>query len=128
MIRVVIAEDDRSVAKTLSQIMLSIGFSPVVCSDGRRALQVIEDNPDTRLLITDVSMPHMDGRELVLRLQENDRFHKLPTIIISGLVGFSEIADLVDQGATYFLSKPVDPEELKKRAKSLVEQFRAVGE
>lgn len=121
MIRVVIAEDERSVALTLSRVIQSLGYFPVICSDGRRALHVIQDNPDTRLLITDVSMPHMDGRELVQRLQENEQFRNLPTIMISALVSVSEIADLVNHGVTYFMSKPVNVEDLKKHARSLVE-------
>tara|TARA_R110001592_G_scaffold14669_2_gene65369 strand:+ start:265 stop:651 length:387 start_codon:yes stop_codon:yes gene_type:complete len=124
MIRVVIAEDEPTVAKTIARCMLSLGYHPVICSDGQRALNVIEDNPDTKLLITDVSMPNFDGRDLVQRLQANEKFSKIPTIVISGLVSVAEIAHLVDNGVTYFLGKPVNLEDLKEHARSLVEHDR----
>ena len=121
MVRVVVAEDDRSVAMTVSRVMESVGYFPVICSDGQRALHVIEDNPSVRLLITDVSMPNMDGRELILKLREDERFAKLPTIILSGVVSASEIADLLEAEENHFFEKPVNPEGLKKYARSFVE-------
>lgn len=123
MIRVVIAEDDRSVARTLARVMTRMGYHPVVCSDGLRALHVIEDNPDTRLLITDVSMPNMDGRELVQRLQSSETFSKLPTIIISALVNVAEISHLLESDVTFFLGKPVNIDDLREHARRLIEDF-----
>ena len=127
MIRVVIAEDDRSVAMTLSRAMDSLGYHPVVCSDGQRALYAIEDNPDTRLLITDVQMPNMDGRDLVQHLRDSDEFRNLPAIIVSAVVGVSEISHLLDYGNAYFLGKPVNIEDLKSHARSLVEHGQATS-
>jgi len=122
MIRVVIAEDDPSVALTLSKVISTMGYHPVLCSDGRRALHVIEDNPDTRLLITDVAMPNMDGRELVQRLRSGQAHHKLPVIIISALMAVAEISQLLDNEVTFFLTKPVNIEDLRNHARNLIER------
>ena len=121
MIRVVIAEDDRSVARTLSRVMTTMGYHPVICSDGLRALHVIEDNPDTRLLITDVSMPHMDGRELLHCIRGKEKLSTLPTIIISALVSVAEISHLIDSDITHFLGKPINIEDLRELARNLIE-------
>ncbi len=122
MVKVVVAEDDRQVARFIARVMSSMGYFPIICSDGRRALHVLEDNPDTQLLITDVSMPQMDGRALVIELRGRSAFKKLPIIITSGLVRVSEITDLLDIGVTCFLGKPVEVGDLKAYAKSLVER------
>jgi DNA-binding response OmpR family regulator len=122
MVKVVIAEDDRQVARFIARVMISMGYFPIVCSDGRRALNVLEDNPDTQLLITDVSMPEMDGRSLVMEIRGRREFRKLPIIITSGLVRVSEITDLLDIGVTCFLGKPVEVGDLKAYARSLVER------
>jgi DNA-binding response OmpR family regulator len=121
MIKVVVAEDDVHVARFIARVIMSMGYFPIVCSDGRRALNVLEDNPDTKLLITDISMPEMDGRALVMEVRARKAFKKLPIIITSGLVRVSEITDLLDIGVTCFLGKPVEVGDLKAYAKSLVE-------
>jgi DNA-binding response OmpR family regulator len=122
MKRVVIAEDDRSVATLVARVMRSIGYDPIICSDGQRALFAIEDNPDTRLLITDVQMPNMDGRDLVQALRDSEAFRDLPVIITSAVVGVAEITHLLDYGNAYFLCKPVDVGDLKRHARSMVER------
>lgn len=122
MVKVVIAEDDLHVARFIARVMTSMGYFPVVCSNGERALNVLEDNPDTQLLITDVSMPQMDGRTLVAEVRSRGAFKKLPIIITSGLVRVSEITDLLDIGVTCFLGKPVEVGDLKSYARSLVER------
>lgn len=122
MVKVVIAEDDRQVARFIARVMISMGYFPILCSDGRRALNVLEDNPDTQLLITDVSMPEMDGRSLVMEIRGRSGFKKLPIIITSGLVRVSEITDLLDIGVTCFLGKPVEVADLKAYARSLVDR------
>lgn len=122
MVKVVVAEDDLHVARFIARVMSSMGYFPIICSDGKRALHVLEDNPDTQLLITDVSMPQMDGRSLVMEVRGRNAFKKLPIIITSGLVRVSEITDLLDIGVTCFLGKPVEVGDLKAYAKSLVER------
>lgn len=121
IVKVVIADDDLYVARFISRVMGSLNFCPIVSSDGVRALHVLEDNPDTRLLITDVSMPNMDGRQLVETLRARENFRKLPIIITSGLARVNEIADLLDVGVTCFLGKPVEVDDLRRYAQSLVQ-------
>lgn len=122
MVKVVVAEDDLHVARFIARVMISMGYVPIICSDGKRALNVLEDNPDIQLLITDVSMPEMNGRALVTAIRADKHFKKLPIIITSGLVRVSEITDLLDIGVTCFLGKPVEVGDLKAYAKSLVER------
>ncbi len=122
MIKVVIADDDPHVARFEGRVMESLGYSAILCRDGLRALSVLEDNPDVSLLITDVSMPNMGGRELVSELRRHGQFQRLPIILTSGVVRVSEIADLLDIGVTCFLGKPVELGDLKSYARSLVSQ------
>ena len=121
IVKVVIADDDLYVARFIARVMSSVDFCPILCRDGLRALHVLEDNLDTRLLITDVSMPTMGGHELVESVRNRDCFKKLPIIITSGLARVSEITDLLDVGMTCFLGKPIEVEELRSYAQNLVQ-------
>lgn len=112
MIKVLIAEDDDAMRDMLSKMMVKMGYIPISASNGRRALDIAEDNPDIALVLTDVNMPEMDGRELVRRLRSRADFSRKPIIIFSGVVGPKEIADVLDIGATAFLPKPIKFEDL----------------
>lgn len=127
MVKVVIADDDARVARFEARVMESLGYVPILCRDGLRALSVVEDNPDVELLITDISMPNMDGRDLVNELRRREQFRRLPIILTSGVVRVAEITDMLDIGVTCFLGKPVEVGDLKSYARSLVEHRSGVA-
>ena len=114
MKRIVIAEDERSTRELIAACVDGLGYAPIECSDGLRALHALEDNRDVALVITDVLMPELDGRELVARLRADDRWRDLPVCVTSGKVGPKAIAELLDLGATAFLAKPIAVDELKE--------------
>ncbi|MBU1247772.1 MAG: response regulator, partial [Proteobacteria bacterium] len=63
-------------------------------------------------LITDIMMPEMDGRQLIQTLRGDTQFQQLPIIIMSAVVGVRDISGLLKLGASRFLSKPLDKDEL----------------
>jgi len=121
IVKIIIADDDLVVARMISRVVATLDYCPIICSDGLRALHVIEDNPDTRLLITDVSMPNMDGKQLVQEVRQRPASKSLPIIITSGYARVAEIAYLMETGLTCYLSKPIEVDELRAHAQSLVQ-------
>jgi two-component system chemotaxis response regulator CheY len=81
-------------------------------SNGRRAWELIDDNPDIHLVITDLVMPEMDGRELLTVLRADSRFETLPILVVSAYAGVREVAGLLELGADAFLSKPLDLDQI----------------
>jgi CheY-like chemotaxis protein len=117
---ILVADDDPITRKVLHRTLSLAGFSVVLASDGLRALAVLEDNPDIELLITDVLMPNMDGRQLIQALQRDPRFVNLPRIIMSATVTIREINSLLEIGASRFLAKPVSAERLESELSALL--------
>ncbi len=74
--------------------------------DGVHALDLIGQNPDLDLVITDINMPRMDGLTLLARLQ--DREDRLSTIIVSAYGDMTNIRTAMNRGAFDFLTKPID--------------------
>jgi FixJ family two-component response regulator len=63
-------------------------------------------------------MPEMDGRELMSLVRTSEQWEKLPVLVISAIIGPKAVGGLLDQGATFFLAKPVkrsDVEEVVER-------------
>ena len=117
---ILIAEDHPVSAGTLAKACKSLGHIPIISSDGERALHVMEDNPDIPLLITDMQMPNLSGEELINALRSQERFKKLPIIIVSGIVSVKDIKHILDVGASYFLQKPAPLNELKTYIKNCI--------
>jgi CheY-like chemotaxis protein len=58
-------------------------------------------------------MPEMDGQQLIKTLRGDQQFDALPIIIMSAVVGLNDISNLLKLGATLFLAKPLDRQELQ---------------
>jgi CheY-like chemotaxis protein len=104
---VLIADDDKGTRMALKKILSGKGLDVVLASDGLRARTVLEDNTDIKLLITDVVMPIIDGRDLVAGLRRETKYQKLGIIVMSATVTVGEINRLLELGASRFLAKPV---------------------
>ena len=112
MIRILIAEDDATTRLKMVGLARKLGHEVIQSSNGRRAWELLDDNPDIGMLITDVVMPEMDGKALISMLRADSRFGSLPVLIVSHQVGVREVADYLENGATAFLRKPLEREEL----------------
>ncbi len=109
---ILIADDDIYLQKVIASVIEQSGHLPLFSSSGVRALHLLEDNPSIDLLITDVVMPEMTGKELVRILRSREQFLALPIIIISAIVKIDDAKELLDLGATYFLGKPLNHDHL----------------
>ncbi|ACL05608.1 response regulator [Desulfatibacillum aliphaticivorans] len=121
MAKILIAEDDLITRKVLYKIVEGMGHSVIMSPNGRHAWETLETNPDISMLITDVMMPEMDGRELIELVRAREEFQNLPIIIISAVVGPKAVANLLKMGATLFLSKPLKVDETRKYIERWVE-------
>ena len=101
--RVALVVDDEHFARLFAvQVLLDQGFTVLEASSAAEALEVLRDNPDTGLVLTDVGMP---GAEDGLALAEEVRRSRprLPLIITSGL---APVRQLSDGQPVAFLAKP----------------------
>ncbi len=78
---------------------------------GRQALDVLEEHPDIRLVITDLNMPEMNGWELLDAL--GDQWPDLPSMVMSAYGDQANLQRAEKSGAQDFVVKPVDFEELR---------------
>ena len=93
--------------------------------NGARALEVLENNQDIDILLSDINMPEMDGLTLLTKLNERNLLIK--SIIVSAYGDLENIRTAMNKGAFDFLTKPIDFEDLQKtieKTKSYVDQLR----
>jgi DNA-binding NtrC family response regulator len=108
-LKILVADDDRIHLSMLEKKLLKHGFEVVTCNDGLEAKGELERNP-VDLIIADYMMPNMDGLELLETLRKDGV--DIPFIIITAYGGIDSTIDAFKLGATEYLTKPFDPNEL----------------
>jgi len=122
MVKVLVVEDDRAVRRIVTKGIESMGHVVIQSPNGKHAWETLSCNDDIELVITDMMMPEMDGRQLIQVIRGNSELARLPVIILSGVVDAKKIADLLQLGTTAFLPKPVKIVELQDCVKQCLEQ------
>ena len=120
MHKIVVAEDEITSRTIISSAVEAEGCVAIQCSNGQIALDMVSDNPDIAMLITDMMMPGLDGRGLIERIRSNPKIANMPVIIVSGVVSIKQIDDILKVGATRFHPKPINIEELKADIRKLL--------
>jgi two-component system, sensor histidine kinase and response regulator len=110
----------------LEAILSEEGYDIRVAEDGAGALQMIEESPPD-LILLDVMMPGMNGYEVTDRVRKNPRLPFIPILLITAF-DQSSVVEGLDVGADEFVRKPVDPEELLARVRSLLRLKHSIDE
>jgi DNA-binding NarL/FixJ family response regulator len=112
MITILIVDDHAIFVKALSSLLSVSGNIHVAgtASNGREALSLVEQNPSADVLLLDVSMPEMDGVEVVAELRR--RKVLLPVLMLSQEYTGATIARAMKAGAAGYVLKTADYEEL----------------
>lgn len=107
-LRILVAEDDVALAKLYEAYAQSRGHTVAVARDGAEAIRAALDDPPD-LILLDVSMPRVDGRDALKALRADARTRDIPVLVISAFGGDQHLRDLLlELGAWDVLEKPVD--------------------
>ncbi len=119
--RILIVDDERQITRVLSRGLAAKGYEIHVAADGEAALQTFSDwHPD--LVITDLSMPNMNGLELCRRLRA---FSEVPIIVLSVKGEERSKVDALDAGADDYVTKPFGIDELLARIRATLRRTPA---
>lgn len=119
--RILIADDSRIVRATIAQHIRD-RFDVREATDGEAAWQAMLLDASIRVVITDLTMPKVDGFELIARARASkiQRIRELPLIVLSGADEQAECERAATLGATDFINKGVNAAELIARLEVLI--------
>ena len=120
-VRVLLVDDEPGITGNLAPFLTRSGYKLAVAADGEEALrQVAAFGPD--LIILDVLMPVLDGREVLRRLRQAGNW--TPIILLTQVGEAAERAIALEEGADDYLNKPFDPQELIARMHAVLRRAR----
>lgn len=111
--KTLIIDDDEIVRKQLAQVLHNMGYQTIQSGNGRHAWETLWENKDITLIVTDVMMPDMDGRELLQLIRGNSLFKELPVVVLSGVASEDIIGTMLSLGHCAYCSKPIDSKAFK---------------
>ena len=118
---ILLVDDEVAITDNLAPFLSRSGFSVSVAANGEEALQQVSATvPD--LLILDVLMPRMDGREVLRQLRQAGSW--IPIILLTQVGEAAERAMALEEGADDYLNKPFDPHELVARIRAVLRRAR----
>ncbi len=100
--RILLVEDDADSAEAMALLLQMQGYAVSRAANGREALERLNLEPQTSLIILDLYMPEMDGRTFLRIMREDPRFQTIPVIVVSAWAAASPA------GVTAVMPKPVN--------------------
>jgi len=122
---ILVVDDERLSRATLELQFQDEGFDVLTASNGFEALEILENN-DADLMLTDLRMPSMDGRDLQRSVR--DRWPELPIVFMTAFGTVQTAVDAMRDGAADYLTKPLNTEELVIRVRRLIQRGRDLQE
>ncbi|MDX1735512.1 MAG: EAL domain-containing protein [Halioglobus sp.] len=119
--RIMMADDEQIMMDLVQLFLEEAGYSEFIKVDQPdRVLEVVrEERPDVLLL--DLVMPGISGFDILEEMRRDERLKHLPVIVLTASAEAETKLQALELGATDFLSKPVDPSELKLRLRNTLE-------
>jgi putative two-component system response regulator len=125
--KVLVADDTDTVRTLFAHLLSSDGYRVITVCNGDEALAAAEEHrPD--LFLLDVRMPGHDGLEVCRRLKSAPETRFAPVILITGLADATDRIQGIEAGADDFLTKPVNPHELRARVRALARLKQLIDE
>ncbi|TWX73507.1 PAS domain S-box protein [Colwellia sp. C1TZA3] len=110
--KILIVDDDMRTTFAMSRLLSERGMKPIKAENGKRALQLLAEQPDVELVLMDIMMPVMDGYTTMARIRSQEQFLKLPIIALTAKAMPEDRKKCIVAGASDYLPKPVDAEKL----------------
>ncbi|KPJ99019.1 MAG: hypothetical protein AMJ60_06345 [Desulfobacterales bacterium SG8_35] len=118
--RILLVDDDPSILEILSDMMAIFGYEHDTAQNGHEAIEKLKSD-FFHIVLTDMKMPGMDGMELLRYMNSN--YPNIKVMVLTGYDRTFSYTDVIKAGASDFISKPFNTDELEAKINRLVREI-----
>lgn len=115
---ILIVEDEKMVREGLVRALSNI-YRTYQASNGAEAVEVLNNNSDIKVIVSDLKMPELDGIELLEKIKTYNQ--KIDVIFVTAFYSIESAVDAIKKGAFEYMTKPVDLKKLEQTIKNAIE-------
>jgi CheY-like chemotaxis protein len=117
---VLIVDDDPLTRRLAWSILAKQDYRVVEAADGVEALEIVATGTPLALIVLDLNMPRLSGREVLAKLKRSDSTARIPVIVLTASVEDADEAALMEEGADDYIRKPLEPTRFTARIKAVL--------
>lgn len=117
---VLIIDDSESIREVVASGLYDAGYNVISGNNGRDGVQLLAENENIKLIITDLNMPVMDGITFLKEVRKIERYRYLPIIILTTESQENKMKEAKRAGATGWIIKPFVKEKLIAVVKKVI--------
>ena len=110
--KVLIVDDDARNIFALTSLLENHDVNVVSTTNGKSAIEIVQNTPDISLVLMDIMMPEMDGYETIREIRKTPAFRTLPILALTAKAMKGDREKCLEAGASDYISKPVNTDEL----------------
>ena len=114
--RILLVDDDQNILEVVGRRLESWGYEVLTAEGGEEGLKLVAEQPPD-LILLDIMMPKLKGRDVCAMLKANPKTRDIPVIFLTALGMADHVKAGMDLGADDYVTKPYDAEDLKDRIK-----------
>jgi DNA-binding NarL/FixJ family response regulator len=122
---ILVVDDDLGTRLSIGDYLEVAGYSVIQAENGREALKRVEEY-HPHLIITDITMPQMDGYELIREIRKRPPFRLLPVVFLTARTETEERIRGYQTGCDVYLEKPFELQELGAVVRNLLERLQLI--
>jgi CheY-like chemotaxis protein len=109
---VLVVDDDARNIFALTTVLETQEMEVLSATNGRQAIEIINNTPDLAVVLMDIMMPEMDGYETMRQIRKDARFRTLPILSLTAKAMKGDREKCLEAGASDYIAKPVNTDQL----------------
>jgi two-component system chemotaxis response regulator CheY len=119
MSQILSVDDSGVMRKIIGRVVEVLGYGLAEAGNGLEALAYLESNSsNVAMIILDINMPEMDGMEVLEKIKADQRWHKIPVMMVTTESDRARIVQAIQAGAVNYVCKPFHQEDLVAKISS----------
>jgi CheY-like chemotaxis protein len=110
--KVLVVDDDVRNIFALTTVLENQDMEVVSATNGRQAIEIIQNTPDLSVVLMDIMMPEMDGYETMREIRKDSKFRTLPILALTAKAMKGDREKCLQAGASDYIAKPVNTDQL----------------